>query len=120
VRLDHYAAIPHDAAPGRRRHRQRLLVRRQGAPPREGLYAASKAAMNAFSEGLWERPRRLEHPLSRWSIPGRSTPRSGERGRAAVRTTGTKYPPQIVVDAIFEVDREARYEVNDSRAATRC
>ncbi len=23
------------------------------APPREGLYAASKAAMNAFSEGLW-------------------------------------------------------------------
>jgi uncharacterized protein len=79
-------------------------------PPREGLYAASKAAMNAFSEGLWNDLKgsnihvALVYPgpidTEIWSK--REEP-SGYRGR--------KYPPELAVQAIFEAIEKRRYEI---------
>jgi short-subunit dehydrogenase len=83
-------------------------------PPREALYAASKAALNAFSAGLW-------HDLAGTNIhvalinPGpidtdiwRNT---DEPHRLVVR----RHPPRLVVEAIFEAIERRRYEVTVPR-----
>jgi len=84
------------------------------APPREGLYAASKAAMNAFSEGLW-------NDLAGSNIhvaivnPGPIDTEIWEKEDEPPSYNGPKYPPSIVVDAIFEVIEKRRYEVTIPR-----
>jgi short-subunit dehydrogenase len=84
------------------------------APPREGLYAASKAAMNAFSEGLW-------NDLAGSNIhvalvnPGPIDTEIWEKEDEPPAYKGPKYPPSIVVDAIFEVIEKRRYEVTIPR-----
>jgi short-subunit dehydrogenase len=79
-------------------------------PPREAIYAASKAAMSAFTEGLWLDlagsgvfatlvvPGAIDTEIwDTWDEPG------GYEGRRA--------PPQIVVDAIFEALEKRRHEI---------
>ena len=84
------------------------------SPPREGLYAASKAAMNAFSEGLW-------NDLAGSGIhvaivnPGPIDTEIWEKEDEPPAYSGPKYPPAIVVDAIFEVIEKRRYEVTIPR-----
>ncbi|MBX3024491.1 SDR family NAD(P)-dependent oxidoreductase [bacterium] len=84
------------------------------SPPREGLYAASKAAMNAFSEGLW-------NDLAGSNIhvaivnPGPIDTEIWEKEDEPPAYHGPKYPPAIVVDAIFEVIEKRRYEVTIPR-----
>lgn len=84
------------------------------SPPREGLYAASKAAMNAFSEGLW-------NDLAGSNIhvaivnPGPIDTEIWEKEDEPPAYDGPKYPPSIVVDAIFDVIDKRRFEVTIPR-----
>ena len=79
-------------------------------PPREGIYAASKAAMNSFTEGLWNDlagsniHAAIVHtgPIDT-EIWDKQDERPGYRG--------PKHPPRIVVDAIFEAIEKRRFEV---------
>lgn len=79
-------------------------------PPRECLYAASKAAMSAFTEGLW-------HDLEGSNIhvalvhPGPIDTEIWLKEDEPPSYRGKKYPPEIVVEAIFDCIRRRRYEV---------
>ena len=80
------------------------------SPPREAMYAASKAAMNAFSEGLW-------NDLAGSNIhvalvnPGPIDTEIWLKEDEPVWYDGKKYPPEIVTDAIFEAIEKRRYEM---------
>ena len=79
-------------------------------PPREAIYAASKAAMNAFTEGLW-------NDLAGSNIhaaivnPGPIDTEIWGKTDEPAAYDGPRYPPEIVVDAIFEVIEKRRHEV---------
>jgi len=79
-------------------------------PAREAVYAASKAAMNAFTEGLW-------HDLAGSNIhaaivnPGPIDTEIWDKQNEPVAYDGPKYPPSVVVDAIFEAIEKKRYEI---------
>ena len=87
-------------------------------PPREAIYAASKAAMNSFTEGLW-------HDLAGSNVhagivnPGPIDTPIWEIGDEASSYRGRLYPPSIVVDAIFEVVERKRFEVTVPRRNAR-
>jgi short-subunit dehydrogenase len=80
------------------------------APPREAIYAASKAAMNAFSEGLW-------NDLAGSNIhvalinPGPIDTEIWLKEDEPVAYQGPKYPAEIVSDAIFEAIEKKRHEM---------
>jgi short-subunit dehydrogenase len=80
------------------------------SPPREAIYAASKAAMNSFSEGLW-------NDLAGSNIhvaiinPGPIDTEIWLKEDEPVAYQGPKYPPQLVTDAIFEAIEKRRYEM---------
>jgi short-subunit dehydrogenase len=84
------------------------------SPPRETMYAASKAAMNAFSEGLW-------NDLAGSGIhvavvnPGPIDTEIWLKEDEPVAYHGRKYPPEIVSDAILEAIEHRRYEVTVPR-----
>ena len=84
------------------------------APPREAVYAASKAAMNAFSEGLW-------NDLAGSNIhvavvnPGPIDTEIWLKEDEPVAYQGRKYPPEIVSRAIFEAIEKRRYEITVPR-----
>jgi len=84
------------------------------SPPREGIYAASKAAMNAFSEGLW-------NDLAGSNIhvaivnPGPIDTEIWEKEDEPPTYSGRKYPPEIVTDAIFEAIERRRHEITVPR-----
>jgi short-subunit dehydrogenase len=78
-------------------------------PAREAVYAASKAAMNAFSEGLW-------HDLAGSGIhtaivnPGPIDTEIWEKTDQPTAYKGRKYPPEMVADAIIEAIVHRRFE----------
>ena len=80
------------------------------APPREAVYAASKAAMNGFTEGLW-------NDLAGSNIhvalinPGPIDTEIWLKEDEPVAYQGKKYPPAIVTDAIFEAIEQRRHEM---------
>jgi len=84
------------------------------APPRETIYAASKAAMNAFSEGLW-------NDLAGANIhvgvvnPGPIDTEIWQKEDEPVAFHGRKYPPELIADAIFEVIEKRRHELTIPR-----
>ncbi len=84
------------------------------SPPRETMYAASKAAMNAFSEGLW-------NDLAGSNIhvalinPGPIDTEIWLKEDEPVWYDGKKYPPELVTDAIFEAIEKRRYEMTIPR-----
>jgi len=84
------------------------------SPPREAMYAASKAAMNAFSEGLW-------NDLAGANIhvgvvnPGPIDTEIWLKEDEPVAFRGRKYPPELITDAIFEVIERRRYELTVPR-----
>jgi short-subunit dehydrogenase len=71
------------------------------APPREALYAASKAAMNAFSAGLWND---LDGSNIHVALinPGPIDTEIWDKEDEPPAYEGKKYPPEIVSDAIFQ------------------
>ncbi len=87
------------------------------APPREALYAASKAAMNAFSQGMW-----LDLEGSGIHValvnPGPIDTEIWEKEDEPPGYHGHKYPPKIVVDAIFESIEKRIHEVTVPRFDT--
>jgi short-subunit dehydrogenase len=84
------------------------------APPREAAYAASKAAMHAFTQGLWNdlQGSNLHAALV---IPGAIDTEIWEKQDEPVAFKGRKASPQVVVDAIFEAIEKRRYEVTAPR-----
>ena len=84
------------------------------APPREAIYAASKAAMNAFTEGLW-------NDLAGSNIhvalinPGPIDTEIWLKEDEPVAYDGKKYPPELVSDAIFEAIEQRVYEMTIPR-----
>jgi short-subunit dehydrogenase len=84
------------------------------SPPREPIYAASKAAMNAFSEGLW-------NDLAGSNIhvaivnPGPIDTEIWEKEDEPPAYHGKKYPASLVADAILEAVRKRRFEVTVPR-----
>jgi short-subunit dehydrogenase len=83
-------------------------------PPREAMYAASKSAMNAFTEGLW-------HDLAGSNIhaaivnPGPIDTEIWEKSDEPEFYRGKKYPPEIVTAAIFAAIDKRRHEVTVPR-----
>jgi len=80
------------------------------APPREAVYAASKAAMSAFTEGLWND---LEgsNIHAALIVPGAIDTEIWEKEDEPVAFAGKKAPPQLVTRAIFEAIEKRRYEI---------
>lgn len=84
------------------------------SPPRECLYAASKSAMNGFTEGLW-------HDLAGSNIhaalinPGPIDTEIWLKEDEPPTYNGRKYPPEIISDAIFEAIEKKRYEMTVPR-----
>jgi short-subunit dehydrogenase len=81
------------------------------APPRETIYAASKFALNGFSEGLW-------NDLAGSNIhvalvnPGPIDTEIWLKEDEPPAYHGRKYPPELVTEAIFEAIEKRRYELN--------
>ncbi len=84
------------------------------SPARESLYAASKAAMSAFTEGLW-------HDLEGSNIhaalvvPGAIDTEIWEKEDEPPAFQGKKAPPELVTQAIFEVIEKRRHEITVPR-----
>jgi short-subunit dehydrogenase len=80
------------------------------APPREAVYAASKAAMDAFTAGLW-------NDLHGSGIhvglvtPGAIDTEIWEKEAEPVAFDGKKWPARVVVDGILRVIEKRRREV---------
>lgn len=80
------------------------------SPPREAIYAASKAALSSFSEGLW-------NDLAGSNIhvavinPGPIDTEIWLKEDEPVAYQGRKYPPELVANAVFEVIEKRRFEV---------
>jgi short-subunit dehydrogenase len=84
------------------------------APPREPIYAASKSAMNSFSEGLW-------NDLAGSNIhvaivnPGPIDTEIWDKEDEPIAYSGKKYPPELVTEAIFQAIAAHRHEVTVPR-----
>ena len=83
-------------------------------PPREAIYAASKAAMNSFTEGLW-------HDLAGSGVhagilnPGPIDTEIWDLDPQESAYRGRRYPAAIVVNAIFEIVERRRFEITVPR-----
>jgi short-subunit dehydrogenase len=81
----------------------------QVVPPREGLYAASKAALDAFTAGLWN-DLAGSGVHAGLVIPGAIDTEIWEKEDEPPGFSGKKHPPGIVVDAILRVIEKRRHE----------
>jgi short-subunit dehydrogenase len=83
-------------------------------PPRESIYAASKAALSAFTEGLW-------CDLAGTGVhaglvtPGAIDTEIWEKRDEQTGYSGRLHPPRVVTDAILEVIEKRRFEVTAPR-----
>ena len=80
------------------------------APPRETIYAASKAAMSAFTQGLWND---LEGSNIHASliVPGAIDTEIWDKQDEPIAFDGAKAPPEVVTAAIFESISKRRKEI---------
>jgi len=83
-------------------------------PPREAVYGASKAALHAFTQGLWNdlEGSNLHAALV---IPGAIDTEIWEKGDEPLTYRGRKAPPQVVTEAIFEAIEKRRHEITAPR-----
>lgn len=84
------------------------------APPRESLYAASKAAMNSFTEGLWNDLKGSNIHVALIN-PGPIDTEIWLKEDEPPGYHGKKYPPEIVTDAIFEAIEKRCFEMTIPR-----
>ena len=82
----------------------------QVVPPREGLYAASKAALDAFTAGLWNDLAGSGVHVG-LVIPGAIDTEIWQKEDEPPGFAGKKHPPALVVRAIVGVIERRRYEV---------
>jgi short-subunit dehydrogenase len=105
-----FAAIPHMLRQGGGTIVNVSSFAAKVSPPREALYAASKAAMNSFTEGLW-------NDLAGSNIhaavinPGAIDTEIWDKEDEPIASPGKKYPASVVVDAIFEAIEKRRFEI---------
>jgi short-subunit dehydrogenase len=79
------------------------------APPREAVYAATKAAMSSFTEGLWNDLAGSNIHVG-LIVPGPFDTEIWEKQEEPVAWSGHKYPPELVVNAIFAAIEKRRFE----------
>jgi short-subunit dehydrogenase len=109
-----FAALPHMLAAGGGTIVNVSSFAAKVSPARETLYAASKAAMNAFTEGLW-------HDLQGSGIhaavvnPGPIDTEIWDKEDEPVAFSGRKFPPEIVADAVLEAVERRRHEITVPR-----
>lgn len=85
-------------------------------PPREAIYAASKAAMNSFTEGLWGDLEGCDIHAAIVNPGPIDTPIWDRReGEEPAGFNGYKYPPEVVTDAIFEAIENKTREITVPR-----
>ena len=105
-----FAAIPHMLRQGGGTIVNISSFAAKVTPPREPLYAASKAAMNSFTEGLW-----IDLVGSNIHAavinPGAIDTEIWDKEDEPIASPGKKYPPSVVVDAIFEAIEKRRFEM---------
>ena len=82
----------------------------QVVPPREGLYAASKAALDAFSAGLWNDLAGSDVHVG-LVVPGAIDTEIWQKEDEPPGFSGRKHPPEIVVRAILRVIEERCHEL---------
>jgi short-subunit dehydrogenase len=80
------------------------------APPREAMYAASKAAMNSFTEALWNDLAGTNIHAA-IIIPGPIDTEIWLKEDEPPTYNGRKYPPELVTSAIFEAIEKRRFEI---------
>jgi short-subunit dehydrogenase len=109
-----FAAIPHMLSQGGGTIVNVSSFAAKVVPPRETVYAASKAAMNAFSEGLWND---LEGSNIHVGLvhPGPIDTEIWDKEDEPVAYDGKKHSPDLVVDGIFEVIEQRRREITIPR-----
>jgi short-subunit dehydrogenase len=78
-------------------------------PPRETIYAASKAALNAWSAGLWNDLHGSDVHVAIVN-PGAIETEIWEKLDEPPAFSGRKHPPQIVVEAILACVERRHYE----------
>jgi short-subunit dehydrogenase len=83
-------------------------------PPREAIYAGTKAAMNAFTEGLWSDLRGTGIHTAIVN-PGPIDTEIWQKQEEPTAYHGPLYPPGIVVDAVFEAIEKRRFEITVPR-----
>jgi short-subunit dehydrogenase len=105
-----FAAIPHLLRAGGGTIVNISSFAAKVAPPREAIYAASKAAMNLFSEGLWND---LDGSNIHVALinPGPIDTEIWLKEDEPVAYAGPKYPAEIITDAVFEAIEKRRYEM---------
>lgn len=83
-------------------------------PPRESVYAASKAAMSAFTAGLWND---LEGSgiHAALVIPGAIDTEIWDKADESMAFKGAKAAPELVTRAIFDAIRKRRREITVPR-----
>jgi short-subunit dehydrogenase len=110
------AAIPHMVAAGGGAIVQVSSFAALVVPPREGAYAASKAALNAWSEGLW-------HDLAGSGVhvsivnPGAIDTPIWDKRQEQSGYAGKKWPASAVADAIVRAIEKRQHEVLVPRSA---
>jgi short-subunit dehydrogenase len=83
-------------------------------PPRESVYAASKAALSAFTEGLWNDLEGSGVFASLVTVGAIDTEIWQKQEEPATYRLA-KAPPELVTDAIFEAIERRRFEVQAPR-----
>jgi short-subunit dehydrogenase len=79
-------------------------------PPREAIYAASKRALNAFSEGLWSDLAGSNVHVA-LVIPGAIDTEIWQKLDTPSAFRGRRHPPRVVTDAILEAIEKRRFTV---------
>lgn len=82
----------------------------QVVPPREGLYGASKAALDAFTAGLWNDLAGSGVHVG-LVIPGAIDTEIWQKEDEPPGFSGKKHPPEVVVRAILAVIEQRRHEI---------
>ena len=83
-------------------------------PPREAIYAASKGALNAFSEGLWSDLAGSNVHVA-LVIPGAIDTEIWEKLDEPPAFRGRRHPPSVVTDAILEAVEKRRHAITVPR-----
>ncbi len=83
-------------------------------PPREAVYGASKAAMSAFTEGLWNDLEGSGVFASLVTVGAIDT-EIWQKQEEPASYRIAKAPPEVVTDAIFEAVEKRRFEVQVPR-----
>jgi short-subunit dehydrogenase len=109
-----FAALPHMLLAGTGTIVNVSSFAAELVPPRETLYGASKAALHAFTRGLWN-DLDGSNVHAALVIPGAIDTEIWGKGEEPFAFQGKKAPPELVSAAIFEVIEKRRHEVTVPR-----